>query len=1085
MEKHYYDYLKLLETLWSEARGGDCRSIFFNTEQNSRFSPFVQKVIPHLRPAPRILQAFIQEGTYDPYYPFLDWIVRELREYNPRDLEEFLQNAGVYHYHIPLLQNYILQGRCERYEALIEDELSYEQYRMLQSIWQLFITLFGDQPTLVILENIHLLPSSSFELLDRYLLQARGYPFLFLFSLSRKSRLTSLVEEEYWRRIYDLIQNFSILLDFNIVSTEEGDQPIVYPPATAGMGERLLCAWNSYYLLALRDGRETALQLHRGLYQEEQSLDAEDHCILLQLLGDFHYYLREPDQAYISYHALLKTAQQQGLTGYIIYAYQKIGYIHLSKEDLDTAEKMAQQSLKLANEIQDHKAAFYSWQLFFLIEDKGRRHNIESWQQMFYKVVKQAQKLSMENSLAFFTTNPFGQYSRMDENIENMHKLGVSIARRYNNEFRLAVAYQTMGLVEAVKGNYDQVIRLYRKSKLIKSRLGNPLELSYVHNGLGFYHFMTGSYPQADRNFHKALSLLKKVKDYHEIAMTFFNLAYTYLFSFRHDWAIDYLEKTLYLMDVLQLKNLAYHSLFGIYSTLGVCYCMTGQYSKAYEFWTRIQVMGLAPYTAKNEEYFLFYMLNAFLHAHDNKAGLAVFYFNGAGHYLNKTNDSIKYMGPRYCLEYTRFMKQQGMDDKARSLLEDGLNRSRELRNTYYEKVLQAEMEDQPLPASPFHGRPANIDFDWIIESAKMQNTMTVLHKKYDEIHFLNSFQTLMSQYEGHDLLINKAIDHIHNSFLVDSVYFHIFQNGEWIELYSRHSSQGLLDNNGNTLVNLLTEHPVNQFIPQIDQEERLAALKLWASSLMSFPLITGNKWHGHILCLANKDNHSLTYEDMEVLSLAIRQLVSALEKIDQKRQILLNMQKVNALNKRLQQAAVTDILTKLGNRGALIEKVKSEINRIRRYGDSPRSIFSLLFIDLDNFKYYNDAFGHHVGDMLLVKYSSLLETAAREIDFLARYGGDEFVCVLPETGGDGAIVLAKRIYQLLEEQDNFRHEIEEYLGHPVTVAPDKILSCSIGISVYTAQYEGDAQSIIRDADHALYQAKRQGKGTYTLFTTQ
>ncbi len=1083
MDKHYYDYLKLLETLWAESQADKCRSIFFNTNQKTHFSPFIKKILPHLRPHPRVLHCCLESSNFDPYFPFLNWIQDELKDKSEKELIQIFESANLYQYHIPLLLSYFQKGTAERYENILDDELSYEQHRIMESIWNLFVNLLGDEPTLIIVENFHLIPHSTFELIDQFIIKATQYPFLFVFSINKTARLSNLIEEEQWRKMNDLIQNYSILLDFTSNDQDLDDKNTeinVRKPV-----ENLTVAWNAFQLLALQDSLELCNQLYKNQFQLENGLTLDENCTLLRLMGDVNYHLKEQDKAYINYHALLNTAQQQGMTNLIIYAHQQLGFIHLNKEDLETAEKLANQCLKLAGEIKDDKSVFYALMLLFLIEDKSRKHDIESWQEMFYRVIKIAQKLKMENHLAFFSTNPFGQYSRMDDNIENIHHLGVSIAKKNGNEFRLAVAYQTMGLVQAVKGNYEEVIKLYRKSKQIKARLGNPLELSYVHNGLGFYHFMTGTYVQADRNFQKALGLLKKVKDYHEIAMTFFNLAYTYLFAYREDWAIDYLEKTLYLMDVLQLKNLAYHSLFGIYATLGVSYCMNGNYAKAYEFWTRIQVMGLAPYTAKNEEYFLFYMLNAFLQTHDDKVGLAIFYFNGAGHYLNKTNDSIKYMGPWYCLEYARFLKTNGMIEKSQSLLEEGLKRSMDLGNKFYHNLIQAELDENPPLPSPFHGKPANIDFEWIIESAKMQNTLVILHKKYDEIHFLNSFQTLMSQFEGHDLLIRKAVDHIHNSFLVDSVYFHIFQNGEWIELYSRHSSQSLLEDHGNDLINILTVKPVNIFMPHVEQEESLNHLKLWVHSLMSFPLITGTKWHGHILCLANKENYNLEQEDMEVLSLAIRQLISALEKIDQKRQILLNMQKLNVLNKHLQQAAVTDILTKLGNRAALIEKVKSEINRIKRYGDSPRSIFSLMFIDLDNFKYYNDTFGHHVGDMLLVKFSVLLESAVREIDFLARYGGDEFVCVLPETGEDGAIVLANRIYQLIRENVNFKNDIEEYVSHPIQIPEHQLLNCSIGISVYTSQYSGDVHAIIRDADTALYMAKKKGKGTYSISVSE
>ncbi len=1080
MDKHYYDYLKLLKTLWSDSMQGKCQSIFFITRKNEAFNEFINRIIPHFSPVPRVFQAWIHAETFSPYYPFLSWIEAELKPKSKKQIQNILNKAGVYYFHIEILLSYFLSTKAERHEMILDDELSYEQDRMQKSIWDLFLYLFGNEHSIIILENLHYIPSSTFELLDRFIMKSSDLPFLFIFSINQESRKSGLQEDAYWSRMYDVIQGKSVILDFIDTMSQAEYKPVLTP--TMDIKTKILLSENAYQLLALKDCQALIQSVYKEHYQAGLDLDLEHKCRMLRLMGDVNYRLSELDQSYINYHALLNTAQQHSLTDMIIYAYQRIGFIHLKKEDLETAEKMSQQSLKLANEIGDEKSVFYSLKLNFLIEDKGRRQDIQNWKKLFYQIIELAQKLNMDNSLASFATNPFGQYSRMDENIEKIHKMGAEIARKYGNEFRLASAYQTMGLVQAVKGNYSNVIKLYKKSKKLKSRLRNPLEMSYVHNGLGYYYFMTGKYKLADKNFHIALTLLKQVKDYHEIAMTFFNLAYTYFFSFRFDWAIDYLEKTLYLMEVLHLKNLAYHSLFGIYALLGASYCKSGQFPKAYEYWTRIQVMQLSPYTAKNEEYFMFYMLNAYLKSYEGHAGLAIFYFNGAEHYLNKQNDIIKYMAPYFYYEYGNFLKTQDMAEKSESMYDAGLTNARELGNEMYQRLISDPEARQVSDVSPFFQKPRSIDFEWIIESAKMQNTLIVLHKKYDEIHFLNSFQTLMSQYEGHDLLIQKAIDHIHNSFLVDSVFFHIYQSGQWVELYSRHSSQPLLEENAQDLLKYLTQENTNQYIPDISQDEKLISMKLWVTSIMSFPLVSGSKWHGHILCLTNKDNDKINQEDMEVLSLAIKQLLTALEKLDQKRQIILSMQKLNALNKRLQQAAVTDILTKLKNRSAFMEKIGQEIARINRYGDSARSVFSLIFIDLDNFKYYNDTFGHHIGDMLLVKFGSILESAARDIDFVARYGGDEFVCILPETQGEGAIALAKRIYEFLEYNQYFKKDIEEYVGHPISIPDNKLLNCTIGISVYHPDTAGSSEEILKQADHAMYDAKRKGKGSYSVY---
>ncbi len=150
------------------------------------------------------------------------------------------------------------------------------------------------------------------------------------------------------------------------------------------------------------------------------------------------------------------------------------------------------------------------------------------------------------------------------------------------------------------------------------------------------------------------------------------------------------------------------------------------------------------------------------------------------------------------------------------------------------------------------------------------------------------------------------------------------------------------------------------------------------------------------------------------------------------------------------------DELTGLYNRRYLREYAEHEIKRARRYNSS----FSILLLDLDNFKEINDTLGHLKGDLALKKFANILIETIRESDIAARYGGDEFILLLPDTTYKGAFRLAQRIIERLKNEN-----IE---GIP--------LSCSIGI----ATYPDDGviwEELFETADRSLYSAKRTGKG--------
>ncbi|TET54153.1 MAG: GGDEF domain-containing protein [Actinobacteria bacterium] len=156
---------------------------------------------------------------------------------------------------------------------------------------------------------------------------------------------------------------------------------------------------------------------------------------------------------------------------------------------------------------------------------------------------------------------------------------------------------------------------------------------------------------------------------------------------------------------------------------------------------------------------------------------------------------------------------------------------------------------------------------------------------------------------------------------------------------------------------------------------------------------------------------------------------------------------------------SITDGLTELNNHSYFHHRLKSEVERAKRYKRS----FSLILMDIDDFKKYNDSFGHQAGDKLLHEVANVFKHIVRkEVDTIYRYGGDEFAIIAPETEAEklgsengGAIVMSERI----------RETIKEKL--PVTI--------TIGVSSFPL-HANDTSKIFRVADAALFKGKRKGK---------
>jgi len=169
-------------------------------------------------------------------------------------------------------------------------------------------------------------------------------------------------------------------------------------------------------------------------------------------------------------------------------------------------------------------------------------------------------------------------------------------------------------------------------------------------------------------------------------------------------------------------------------------------------------------------------------------------------------------------------------------------------------------------------------------------------------------------------------------------------------------------------------------------------------------------------------------------------------------------------LFEKIQRQATTDGLTGLANHKRFYEILEKELWRSRRYGGK----ISLIMVDIDNLKTINDAHGHRAGDRAIKKTSAKIKESIRQIDTAARYGGDEFAIILPNTELGDAVVVAQRI-------------VEAVGNSTLSWKAEQIrLSVSVGLGEYGS--DSSPEDITGRSDEALYVAKQSGKNTFRIF---
>jgi diguanylate cyclase (GGDEF)-like protein len=186
----------------------------------------------------------------------------------------------------------------------------------------------------------------------------------------------------------------------------------------------------------------------------------------------------------------------------------------------------------------------------------------------------------------------------------------------------------------------------------------------------------------------------------------------------------------------------------------------------------------------------------------------------------------------------------------------------------------------------------------------------------------------------------------------------------------------------------------------------------------------------------------------------------------DLERQVRARTAELVELNKRLQELSITDGLTGTYNHRHFIHLLEIEHDRAIRY----RRNLSLLMVDIDEFKQVNDGFGHRCGDLVLQHFVSIMKDSVRRTDIIARYGGDEFGILLPETKKSMAIRVSEKIRKQVEMRP-FRWEDKTFR-----------ITVSIGVAAALQHGAGDWNGLLNAADQALYRAKGGGRNRVIAF---
>jgi diguanylate cyclase (GGDEF)-like protein len=1064
---------KILRSSFDETINGFPSVVFIDTADQSLaeeiFSAHTEYAQRHSLKTTAAAAA-ISGRTMRPYYPFLDIIKDRLGGRSHDDIETVLEQASVYTGHRDLFQQYFSEAAELRTEEPIYEEIEFEKKRFRSDILSLLLALAGNSLVIQVsrLENIG--PSAA-EFILHLQESCTHENVQFIFAMDITGTLENENAPAFLRNFAGEIS--SVYPVFNIEGRIFVQEPKPdFNAADAGAGAESAIGLLNF--LCLEESAEAARLLYDRSSGKTTPQKDENALTALMISALSFLYQREFDTALFYANLFISESRLTEDQLWQSRANRITGMLYYLKGDDDQAARFAHLSLQHAASSGSREEEALAHFTVFTGKDNTSTVFLhpDQFGSLNDTMITLFENAGFTNHLAYIYSRPIYQMflfrtSREVSALETCNR-AISLSSAQGNDFRLAAAYQAQGLLMQALRRNDAALTAFVRAEKIIEQTGSPLEKTQVYNGRGYFYFFIEQYPSALEYYYKALGLLEKTNQHEELCTTLVNVAFTYLFCFKYDECIHYLEETIRIMNYLKINDLPFHPRFFIYCILGIAYIKKQRHSRALELVNRIHTHQRVSIITRHEYYkFLLAEIERFSGNIDAASLLYEETIASAREIEAETKHIIL-----FCYyEYGLMLMSDGQKDLAREVFARALDEAGTASSyEFHTALITAAMEGQPqpeLPELPFH----HFDSSTTLHFVKLDATLNHLHRKIMEINFLNSLQTVLSSSSDTADIIRKTGNLISSTPIGTACVIATcpptaLQEASPIRCEPACSSPQL----STEKIQLLFETALRDFgaeerlmLQQFRGSEGTALKEIYYTAYI--PLSAANIFYGFILVLSEKKEIILTMDDMRTLSIAAKQVTTAIE-------LKLAMVK-------LMRSASIDSLTGVCNRHELQRKIEIERQRVFRYKNSRKNRFSVLYIDLDNFKYYNDTFGHPTGDAVLKYFIHVLESLVRNIDVIGRLGGDEFIIMLPETPEGNSAALAERILEKLKDHKAFTSAIRSDTGSEIPA--EKNLRCSMGIAEYDPKQNITVDTLLSRADKALYEAKNAGKNCYKI----
>lgn len=1067
-----------------------------------------------------LYHSFDSGSILSAYEPFLEWIKQLYFEFSEDTIDEFLEQSGVYLLHRPIFKSYFEKGFCERKEELLVNEIEQEQRYFIEEIANMLCHFSEKKPMMFVLNKLHAAGSSTIRLIEKLLSGGYTRNMAVFVTYNELMPETKYIKEP-WRELLAKFDAHDCIIDWTLNTTTLGpDMNTVFKFDNQKLSEYYVELNNMYNMLALDQAdyyldifyhksevenvyivpkyKLMFLELHaKTAMCQNKTSDALLYCEGMRGL------IEETDSIDLKYRYYYLAAQIH------MYSFQQ----NMAKQFLEKCEEVCKEIdnpfLQFRVELLRHMISFQGWcDIWILVDDK----------MVGDELIERAEIYGYLNHIAHiyiysFDNNKkkYKDVNKIEEKLPNFN-MGIEIATHLGNTQLLIEAYKKNVMIASINGHYDVANYFYGKSYEIVTKNNYLSEEAGIYNGMGYNCCTMEQYTKANEYFNKALLIYAKLDDIESINETIYNMAVNAVLAGDYALADSYFGICLKIVKIMKSNSVRVCNISKVYGLKAYCCYMMGvlyncklnvQYMEQF-LGHIIELNDKDAYESHlwDDDLFLFHFVGGLLAEHENKLEEAYEKMRKAEKYMDRSTGSEFLNRTPYSIGFARICRKLGYDEQAQDVLEKCIKFCEEKGYIYKRNLVKAEMEGREYTGMKWNLSIKEISIDGLIGMAVRKGMSKDYDEQKEEIDFLSIWQKFINTTEPSiDRMIQSAITTLKNNYSFDELTFIRMEGGCPVIRYND-SSYDIEEERVNYLVQYFTKNRSEFSITRLDKgyaEHKDMITHVFGfnsiNSLICAPIFVNEQLSGlfisTVLIGTDWNYKTKRYEfddnDLSILMMLYRQLLDAIERMEARIKIESINNELQFVNGRLRELAVKDTLTGLYNREGFLEELEIEIERARHNKKGVE--LSLLYADLDNFKYYNDTFGHDIGDLILKEFSALIRGICGFGGFAVRYGGDEFILVLFTNDRQKVEQAAKDIYSTLDEQAGFTGQISAKLGKQVDIPAEKQVSCSIGISQTVISLDDvvkeKLESALKCADEMMYLVKKTTKHRYVFYENE